>query len=86
MAASNDKIPKFVIGKPLTPRCFKGVKNKHCWYCSQKKALMNSDLFIALNVDNCPVHLDVNDLQVIELVFLTQNTTSHTQPMDQGVI
>ena len=47
---------------------------------------MNSDLFIALNVDNCPVHLDVNDLQVIELVFLTQNTTSHTQPMDQGVI
>ena len=38
---------------------------------------------IALIVDNCPAHPDVNDLRAIELVFLPPNTTSHTQPMDQ---
>ena len=44
------------------------------------------DRKIALIVDNCPAHSDNNDLKAIELVFLPPNTTSHTQPMDQGVI
>ena len=105
MAASNalgDKIPMFVIGKSVKPRCFKGIKKKPCRYRAQK-SWMTSDLFeewvreidrkfqredrkIALIVDNCPAHPDTNDLKAIELVFLPQNTTSHTQPMDQGVI
>ena len=41
---------------------------------------------IALIVDNCPAHPNVNNLKAIELVFVPPNTTSHTQPMDQGVI
>ena len=106
MAASNslgDKIPMFVIGKSVKPRCFKGNKKKPCRYPAQKKSWMTSDLFeewvreldrkfqredrkIALIVDNCPAHPDINDLKAIELVFLPPNTTSHTQPMDQGVI
>ena len=106
MAASNalgDKIPMFVIGKSVKPRCFKGIKKKPCRYRAQKKSWMTSDLFeewvreldrkfqredrkIALIVDNCPAHPDINDLKAIELVFLPPNTTSHTQPMDQGVI
>ena len=44
------------------------------------------DRKIALMVDNCPAHPDINDLKAIELVFLPLNTTSHTQSMDQGVI
>ena len=106
MAASNalgDKIPMFVIGKSVKPRCFKGIKKKPCRYRAQKKSWMTSDLFeewvreldrkfqredrkIALIVDNCPAHPDINDLKAIELVFLPPNTTSHTQPIDQGVI
>ena len=41
---------------------------------------------IALIVDNCPAHPTVNNLEVIELIFLQPNTTSKTQLMHQGVI
>lgn len=40
---------------------------------------------IVLVVDNCPAH-PVVELTNIELVFLPPNTTSHTQPMDSGII
>ena len=41
---------------------------------------------IALIVDNGPAHPTVTGLEWIELIFLPPNTTSVTQPMDQGVI
>ena len=41
---------------------------------------------IALIIDNCTTHLHVEQLNSIELIFLPPNTTSHTQPMDQGII
>ena len=41
---------------------------------------------IALIIDNCTAHPHVEQLASIELIFLPPNTTSHTQPMDQGVI
>ena len=41
---------------------------------------------IALIVDNCPAHPNINKLQAVGLIFLPPNTTSQTQPMDQGVI
>ena len=41
---------------------------------------------IALIFDNCTAHPHVEQLASIELIFLPPNTTSHTQPMDQGVI
>ncbi len=41
---------------------------------------------VVLIVDNCPAHPQIGDLKAINLVFLPPNTTSHTQPMDQGVI
>ena len=41
---------------------------------------------IVLIVDNCPAHPIVDGLKAIELMFLPPNTTSKTQPMDQGVI
>ena len=40
---------------------------------------------IALIIDNCPAHPDVPALEWVELIFLPPNTTSVTQPMDQGV-
>ena len=41
---------------------------------------------IVLIIDNCPAHPNVDNLRAIQLVFLPPNTTSKTQPMDQGVI
>ena len=41
---------------------------------------------VALLIDNCPAHPDVRGLRATTLFFLPPNTTSVTQPMDQGVI
>ncbi|XP_057305332.1 tigger transposable element-derived protein 4-like [Hydractinia symbiolongicarpus] len=41
---------------------------------------------IVMVVDNCPSHPDVSELKSINLQFVPPNTTSCTQPMDQGVI
>ena len=41
---------------------------------------------VALIIDNCPAHPEVQNLKATKLFFLPPNTTSQTQPMDQGVI
>ena len=41
---------------------------------------------IALVIDNCPAHPVVSNLTNIEVFYLPPNTTSHTQPCDQGII
>jgi hypothetical protein len=41
---------------------------------------------VALIIDNCPAHVKVESLSNITIFFLPPNTTSHTQPMDAGVI
>ena len=73
-----------------------------CTYTSNTKAWMTSLVFtdwlkkwnhklsregrrIALVLDNAPCHPKIT-LSHIELVFLPPNTTSHTQPLDQGII
>ena len=47
MAAANaegEKLPMFVIGKSVKPRCFTGMINLPC-RCAQKKSCMDSSLF-----------------------------------------
>ena len=41
---------------------------------------------VLMLVDNCPAHPSVSGLKAITLKFLPPNTTSHLQPMDQGII
>ena len=41
---------------------------------------------IALIIDNCTAPPHVEQFASIKLIFLPSNTTSHTQPMDQGII
>ena len=100
--AVGEKLPLFAIGKSKKPRCFKHIKYLPCRYRSQKKSWMDRILFqewvrevdrrftkgrtIVLLVDNCPVHPSIDNLVSPELTFLPRNTTSHLQPMDQGVI
>ena len=41
---------------------------------------------LAFVIDNCPARPHIDNLKAIKLYFLPPNTTSKTQPMDQGVI
>ena len=41
---------------------------------------------VALIIDNCRAHPIVPNLTNVEVIYLPPNTTSHTQPCDQGII
>lgn len=98
----SEKRDVLVIGKSRNPRCFKNIKKLPVKYAANKKAWMTSELFtkelqswdselkranrkVVLILDNCTAHPQMK-LENIKLVFLPPNTTSVTQPMDQGVI
>ena len=51
---------------------------------NQKFGLINKK--IALITDNRTAHLHVENLELMELILLPLNTTSHTQPMDHDII
>ena len=56
------------------------------WIREQDRKFERQGRKIALIVDNCPAHPQISNLKAIHLVFLPPNSTSKTQPMDQGVI
>ena len=56
------------------------------WLLKLDKRFQREHRKVAMVVDNCPAHPHVKGLNAIELVFLPPNTTSHTQPCDQGII
>ena len=57
------------------------------WLKNLDKKITKKCCKVAMIVDNsCPAHPQIRGLRSIELVFLPRNTTSKTQPMDQGVI
>ena len=55
------------------------------WLKELDRKFAAQDWKITLTVDNCRAHPIVDGLKAIELIFLPSNTTSKTQPMDQGV-
>lgn len=56
------------------------------WLRSLDRKFYHQKRKVAMIVDNCPAHPKVQGLKAIKLIFLPPNTTSKTQPMDQGVI
>jgi len=56
------------------------------WMQQLDRRFQRQQRSILMVVDNCPAHNNVPGLKAITLVFLPPNTTSRTQPMDQGVI
>lgn len=69
--------------------------NKKAWMVSDlfekfvrkfDKEMATKKRKIALIVDNCPAHSVIDGLAAVTVKFLPPNTTSHTQPMDAGVI
>ena len=55
------------------------------WVRELDRTFMGEGRKDALIVDNCAAHPHIEGLKAIQLVFLPPNTTSETQPMDQGV-
>ena len=55
------------------------------WVRELDRTFMGEGRKDALIVDNCVAHPHIEGLKAIQLVFLPPNTTSKTQPMDQGV-
>ena len=56
------------------------------WVKELDKRFVREDRKVALIIDHCPAHTRIKGLNAVELIFLPPNTTSKTQPMDQGVI
>ena len=56
------------------------------WVRDVNKKIQAQRKKIALIIDNCPAHPIIENLSHVKLVFLPPNTTSASQPMDQGVI
>ena len=85
--------PRCFSGVKSLPCCYRSQKKSWMdwdlfteWVKELDRKYAAQDRKIALTVDNCPDHPKVDGLKAIELIFLPPNTTSKTQPMDQGVI
>ena len=100
--SGTEKIDPLVIGKFAKPRCFKNVQTFPVTYKSNSKAWMTSLIWeeflrekdkkfiqqkhrVLFIIDNCPAHPEIK-LKAIKLVYLPPNSTSTSQPMDQGVM
>ena len=100
--SGTDKLKPLIIGKSANPRCFRGVDvplpyksnakawmrgDLWTWWVRTLDAKMRmKGRKILLIIDNCPAHPVVDNLTNIEIVYLPANTTSQTQPCDQGII
>ena len=56
------------------------------WVRDLNKKFESEKRKVELIIDNCPAHPISDNLSHIKLVFLPPNTTSVSQPMDQGII
>ena len=56
------------------------------WVRKLDRKFRADDRNIALIIGNCPAHPSVSNLTNVQLVFLSPNTTSILQSIDQGVI
>ena len=56
------------------------------WLKKWDRSLRLQQRKVALLIDNCTDHCDVDGLTYIEVVMLTANTTSLIQPCDMGII
>ena len=56
------------------------------WVIELDKKFKKEHRKVVLIVDNYPAHPIIKGSKSTELMFLPPNTTSQTQPMDQGVI
>ena len=56
------------------------------WVQKFNQRMASKNRRVLLILDNCPAHPNVPNLTSVRLIFLPPNTTSVTQPLDQGII
>ena len=56
------------------------------WITAWDKKCSRKNRKVALVIDNCRAHPVIKSLKAVKIIFLPPNTTSITQPMDQGII
>ena len=56
------------------------------WVRELDRKFLSEGRNVTLMIVNCPAHPHIENLKAIKLFVLPPNTTSITQPMDQGVI
>ncbi|XP_043462863.1 tigger transposable element-derived protein 4-like [Leptopilina heterotoma] len=56
------------------------------WLLQLNKEMIRKKRKIMLFIDNCTAHKDISSLKAVKVIFLTPNTTSILQPLDQGII
>ena len=56
------------------------------WVRDVNKKFQTKESKVAWIIDSLPAHPIIENLSHVKLVFLPPNTTSVSQPMDQGVI
>ena len=72
-SATGEKLPMFVIGKSVKPRCFKHVKSLPCRYRAQPESWMSSFLF-----DEWVKELDRKfEKKHRKIVLIVDNCTAH---------
>ena len=95
--AAGDKLPMFVIdigkARKFLPCRYRHQKKSWMdgilfeeWARELDRKFLSEGRNVALVIDNCPAHPHIEYLKAIKLFFLSPNTTSITQQMDQGVI
>ena len=83
--SGSDKQPLLLIGKFANPR-LDDVIYLYILVEEDRQEIRGTRRKVAMIVNNCPAHPRVDSLRATEPIFLLPNTTSHTQPMDQGII
>ena len=56
------------------------------WVCELDRKFCSDKRKVTLIIGNCKAHPHVEQLEWVELIFILPNTSSVTQPMDQGII
>ena len=77
---------KFALQIPVAKKSWMDCDLFEEWVREIDRKFLAEKRKIALIVDNCPAHPKAEGLNAIDLIFLPTNTTSKTQPMDQGII
>ena len=96
--ALGQKLPSFIYGKANKAKMLQKYETSSL---PPKKCWMDSDLFeeqagdnkfegqnrnVLMILNNCYAHPEIGSLKAMKLCFLPPNTTSISQPMNQGVI
>ena len=76
----------YFVTTEINEKCWMDGKLFEKWLRELVKKFAFEGRNVAFVIDNCPAHPHIDNLKVIKLYLLPPNTTSKTQPMDQGVI